>query len=53
MSDLRLMEEKEGDPDSDEMVSELWAEFEGASERMRLLSRDFAPGHWDLDEEYD
>ena len=52
MSDLKLMEEKDGAPDSEEMVSEMWAEFEGAEERMRLLSRDYAPGHWDLDEEY-
>lgn len=30
----------------------MWAEFEGAAEKARLLSRDFAPAHWDLNEEY-
>ena len=30
MDDLKLMEEKDVAPDSEEMVSEMWAEFEGA-----------------------
>ena len=34
------------------MVQEMWAEFEGAAECARLTARDFAPGHGDLDEEY-
>lgn len=46
------MEEKDSAPDSEEMVQELWQEFEGAAERQRIMSRDFAPGHGDLDEEY-
>lgn len=48
--DLKLSEEKDCAPDSDEMISELWEEFEGKAERMRLMSRDYAMGHWDLDE---
>lgn len=47
-----MMEEKDCAPDADEMVAEMWEEFEGASERARIMSRDFAPAHWDLDEEY-
>jgi len=46
------MEMRQSAPDSDEMVQEMWAEFEGAAERARLTARDFAPGHGDLDEEY-
>ena len=51
--DFKLMEEKDAAPDSDEMIAEMWAEFEGTAERTRLMARDFAPGHWDLDDEYD
>ena len=50
--DLKLMEDREIAQDSEEMIQEMWAEFEGAAERARLTHRDFAPGHWDLDEEY-
>ena len=52
MDDLKLMDERELADDSEEMVKEMWAEFEGKAEEMRLLSRDYAPAHWDLDEEY-
>ena len=51
--DLKLMEEKDSAPDSDEMIAEMWADFEGTAERTRLMARDFAPAHWDLDDEYD
>jgi len=34
------------------MIEEMWEEFNGAQEKMRIISRDFAMGHWDLDEEY-
>ena len=53
MDDLKLMEEKDSAPDSDEMISEMWADFDGAVERMRLINRDIAPGHNNLDDEYD
>lgn len=46
------METRQSAPDSDEMIKEMWADFEGAAERARLTARDFAPGHGDLDEEY-
>ena len=32
------MEEKDAAPDSDEMIAEMWAEFEGTAERTRLMS---------------
>jgi len=51
--DLKLMEEKDSAPDSDEMIAEMWADFEGTAERTRLMARDFAPAHWDLEDEYD
>ena len=53
MDDLKLMEEKDSAPDSDEMISEMWADFDGSVERMRLINRDIAPGHNNLDDEYD
>lgn len=53
MDDLKLMEEKDSAPDSDEMISEMWADFDNSVERMRLINRDIAPGHNNLDDEYD
>ena len=52
MDDLKLSWDSDAAPDSEELKEEMWAEFEGAQERMRLPCRDFAPAHWDLDEEY-
>lgn len=52
MDDVKLAQEADVAPDSDEAISEMWAEFEGAAEKARLMHRDVAPGHWDLNEEY-
>ena len=51
--DLKLAEERDAAPDSEEMIAEMWAKFEGTGEKTRIMSRDYATGHWDLDEEYD
>jgi len=52
MDDLKLAEEKTCAPDSQEMIDEMWEFFGEQEEYMRLTSRDIAPYHWDLDEEY-
>lgn len=54
MDGLELMETKvDSAPDSQEMIDEMWAEFDGQAEKMRITHRDFMPGNWDLDDEYD
>jgi hypothetical protein len=42
MDGLELMETKvDSAPDSQEMVEEMWAEFDGAAEKMRISHRDY------------
>ena len=40
------------DHESEEMISAMWAEFEEASENARITHRDWAPGHYDLEDDY-
>ena len=53
MDDLKLSEEAGQAPDSEERVSEMWAEFEGQQAKMRTLMHEHSMSHWDLDDEYD
>ena len=54
MDHLELGEKKvDSAPDSQEMIEEMWAEFEGNEAKMLDTHNNFAQGHWDLDEEYE
>jgi|EP00353_Schmidingerella_taraikaensis_P011012 hypothetical protein len=50
---LELTEPEGTAGDSQDNLNEIWAEQEAEADKIRLMTRDYAQGHWDLDEEYD